>query len=171
MEAKRSLEKLEESKCFKDWKKKNKDNYLSYMFCLIGMNKEENQVGYYNKKKNLVTAFDVMNDVKICAEEEPFKKDDDAIKELSLGKITLDFADAIKIVESIQKEKYPNEKPIEIIAILQELDPFGTIFNVTHVTQSFKTLNVKINAENSDIVHEELVSIIQFPDKGKQPKK
>lgn len=171
METKKILGQLQESKEFRDWQKKasNKKCYLSHIFYMIGKNKEECQIGYYDRKKNEITSFEVGNDIRISSVERPFKPDEMKVNEVDLKKVKIDFNDAILIVENLQKTKYPSEKPIEVIAVLQNLDGFGTIFNVTHVTQSFKTLNVKVNADNGDILRDELVSIIQFPKNGKLP--
>ncbi|MBW3022928.1 hypothetical protein KY308_02405, partial [Candidatus Woesearchaeota archaeon] len=58
-------------------------------------------------------------------------------------------------------EKYKTHIPIKRIAILQHL-PIGQVWNITYVTQSFNTLNIKINAETKEIVSDKLVSIVQF---------
>ena len=48
------------------------------------------------------------------------------------------------------------------IVILQNLSEFGNIWNITYVTHSFKTLNMKINAENGKILHHDIVSLMDF---------
>jgi hypothetical protein len=172
MEAKKILEQLHESKEFKEWLKKanNKKCYLSHIFYIVGSKKEECQIGYYDGKKDEITSFEVGTSVRISSVEKPFKPEDMKVKEVDMKEVVLDFKEAIAIVEDLQKTKYPAERPIEIIAVLQNLEGFGIVFNITHVTQSFKTLNVKVNAENGDILKDQLVSVISFPQKdGKLP--
>ena len=50
----------------------------------------------------------------------------------------------------------------DIQKILQNLGEFGNIWNITYVTHSFKTLNIKINAENGKILHHSLDSLMDF---------
>ncbi|MBU0535712.1 MAG: hypothetical protein KKE20_02010 [Nanoarchaeota archaeon] len=162
--AKNVLSQLKESKVFKDWVKNNPKAYLCHVFFLFGK-KEQCQIGYYDSKKDLITSFDVDKNVTLGTTEKPFKPEGMEVKEVSMKDVSLDFKEAIAIVEDIQRTKYPSEKPVEIIVILQNLASHGTVFNVTHVTHSFKTLNVKVKADNGDILDEQLVSIIQFSGK------
>ncbi len=160
---KKVIEKLKQSSVFQDWQKNNKNSFLSHIFYMLSTKKEDCQVGYYDKERNIITSFEVGDDVKILSEEEPFKPEGMEVKELNPESAKLDFKEAIAIVEDLQKNKYPSEKPVEIVAILQNLEALGNVYNITHISRSFKTLNAKVNAENGDIVDEKLVSIAQFP--------
>ena len=68
----------------------------------------------------------------------------------------------LKKAEEFKKEKYPNELVSKTIAILQNLDEYGTIWNTTYVMHSFKTLNMKISPENGKILHHSLESLMDF---------
>jgi len=58
--------------------------------------------------------------------------------------------------------------PVKIIAILQNLENLGNVWNLTFVIAAFNTLNMKINAENGKIVEHKLSSILSFKkDEGK----
>lgn len=164
--AKSALKTLEDSKEFREWKKENQDMSLCHIFLLVSKAGEECQIGFYDRKKDLITSFDLKKgSVSIHSTEKPFKPEGMKVNEVDMKNVLIDFKEAIAIVEDLQKEKYPSEKPVEIIAILQNVKDHGTVFNVTHVTHSFKTLNVKVNAENGDILDDQLVSVIQFSGK------
>lgn len=171
MEIKKEIETLQKSREFGQWHRKNKDNYLSYALFMTGEGNDRLEVGYYNRKNDKVTTFCIngcgtgRQKIDVKPEENIFKKPDADVEELDMAGVKMDFPEVVSISQDIQKKKYPAESPIKLIMILQKLDPFGNIYNVTFVTSSFKTLNLKINAENGDVVDEQLVSLVQFPGK------
>ena len=81
---------------------------------------------------------------------------------IDLNKVKLSFAEIIDLASEFQKEKYPKEESNKIIAILQNLEKFGNVWNLTFITESFKTLNIKVNTENGKIVEHKLSSIFEF---------
>lgn len=171
MDIKKEIEELQKGEVFRKWKGKNKDNYLSYALFIFDEDKDKLEVGYYNKKTDKVTTFCILNcgsenrNVKLENEENVFKKPDMKVEELDMGSEIMDVNNILSICSSLQKEKYPAETPVKIILILQKLDPYGQIYNVTYVTKCFKTLNMKIDSETGDIVEDQLVSLVQFPQK------
>ncbi len=95
-------------------------------------------------------------------EEEVFKKPDMEVKPIDMEKAKLKFNEIIAKAEKFKKEEYPKEAISKTIAILQNLQDFGTVWNITFVTDSFKTLNMKINPENGEIMHCNLDSLMSF---------
>ena len=75
--------------------------------------------------------------------------------------VKLDISDALGKANLLQKEKYSVHNPVKIIVILQTI-PEGTVYNITYITQSFKTLNIKVSAITGDIVADKLLSIFDF---------
>lgn len=170
MDLKKRIGFLQESMEFKDWKAKNKDNFISYALFITGEKDDTLQIGYYNRKSDKVTTFDISADdkdkgVSIKPEESVFKKLDMKIEAISMDDVEVSISDVLSECQRLQKEKYPSETPVKIIMILQRLSPYGQVFNVTYVTKCFKTLNIKIDCGTGEIVHEELVSLMQFPSK------
>ena len=53
----------------------------------------------------------------------------------------------------------------KIIAIIQNLDK-EQIWNVTFLTQSFKTLNLKIKSDNGEIIEKKLDSLFKIEKGG-----
>ncbi|MBD3313624.1 hypothetical protein GF345_04235 [Candidatus Woesearchaeota archaeon] len=164
--AKKVLGLLEASSAFSEWRKDNPEPYLCHIFFILKKDSDQCQIGYYDKEKDLITSFDVEGeDASLHSTEKPFKPEGMKVNKTDISKVNIDFKEAIAIVEDLQKTKYPAEMPVEIIAILQNIDGIGIVYNITHVTKSFKTLNVKVSADNGDIMDEQLVSIVQFPQK------
>ncbi len=163
MELKSAFKKLEESNDFKNWSSKNPDDFLSYAFKIIENNKQEPwQLGFYHKTTDKITSFIINDSIKIQEEEEIFKKPDMKIMPLEIKKATIPFENILKKAKEFQKNKYPKELASKTIAILQNLEEYGTIWNITYVTHSFKTLNMKINPETGEILHHDLESLMDF---------
>ncbi len=152
------LEKVHNSNEFKQYQKKNPNAYLVHLFFMTGNGID---VGYYNAETDLLAAFNTKDEVKKVVEEKPFKQST-TIHELDLKKVKLNFDDAFDIAIQCQKEKYKNEQVNKEIVILQELDDCGLIYNITFITESFKTLNIKIDAQTKDIVSQNLAPLIGF---------
>ena len=166
MDLQTALKKLKQSKEFKDWNKKKKDTFLSYILMMIDNNKKTPwQIGYYNKSNDKIITFIVEDEIKMEQEEEIFKIPGMEVKPLDIEKAKIPYDEILKISQEFQKEKYPQELSRKTIAILQNLEQYGNIWNITYVTISFKTLNMKINAENGEIIHHNLQSLMDFVEK------
>ncbi|MBI4452216.1 hypothetical protein HY637_02195 [Candidatus Woesearchaeota archaeon] len=163
MDLKPALKKLEESTSFKDWQKKNKSTYFSYAFRIPQEMPNEWQLGFYNAKKDKITTFVMKDDaVSIRAEEDVFKRDETKVKEIKVEKVMLTFDNVMGKANEFQQKNYPNDKSVKTIAILQNVQEYGTIWNITYVTQSFNTLNMKIDASTGKILEHNLSSVFSF---------
>ena len=169
MELKFALKKLRESKEFKDINLKNPDIFLSYAFKMLDDNKEQPwQFGFYHKSTDKIVTFIVEEtQIGIQEEEEIFKKPETEVKQIDLEKVKIPFKDLLKKVKEFQKKKYSKELVDKTIAILQNLKEYGTIWNITYLTRSFNTLNIKANAENGRIIHHNIDSLMSFAKKEK----
>ncbi len=155
------LARLEADAHFKKYK--NADRILTHIFFIKEQSGINNaQIGYYDKKKDLLTTFQI-EDKSITAmpEAEAFKKENDVLKELDMSKVKIDYEKADSITQEVQEDKYPAELPIKKIFILQHLD-LGQVWNITFVTRNFKTLNIKVDASTGEVVSDKLVPIISF---------
>lgn len=158
MKIKELLKTLEQSKEFKDWKKLNKDSYFVHIFI---MSEQGNQIGYYNPKNNKITSFIIEEQIKIMPEEEPFKKEKTKIKPLDIEKVKIDYDKALETANNLQKEKFSEHKPVKTIAILQNIEN-KDLWNITFITQSFNTLNIKVDAATNKIIEHKLTPLMQF---------
>ncbi|MBW2993746.1 hypothetical protein KY317_04190 [Candidatus Woesearchaeota archaeon] len=158
---KESLGELKNSELFKNWKKKNPESFLSYGFAAIPK-LEFWKIGFYHPDKDILTSFIVENEIEIEGEEKAFKKEQTKIKKLNTAKIKTNHKEILKTAEKLQKEKYRNENPKQIIMIIQNLAEQGTIWNITYVTETISTLNIKISAETGKILSHNLVRLFEF---------
>jgi len=161
MELKQALDKLKQSKEFKDM---NKDIFFSYALIMQENNQTGKwQLGFYNKSTDKMITFVVdTKEIKTEKEEEIFKKPETQVIEVNLKKAKIAYIEILKKAEEFQKKEYPKELVSKTIAILQNLEEFGTIWNITYVTLTFNTLNMKINPENGKIINHKLESLMSF---------
>ena len=162
MEIKDTLKRLEESSEFKKWKKNHKDSFLAHIFKMLDdANRDDWQIGYYNKDDTITTFIITKDDIKIAETENIFKKPDAKIEKLEEEKIKIDITNALETAEKTQAKEYKQETPYKIITILQKLN-IGQVYNITYVTQSFKVLNFKIDSSTGKILKKTLQPIMDF---------
>ena len=156
-----SLDELENSEVFKEWSKNNPNCYLSFGFVMI---KAEDlwRIGYYHPNNEQVTSFVIDESILVEPEDKSYKKPESEVKELNPDEIQISYAQALKLAEEVQKEKYSTEIPMKIVMIIQNHNELGNIWNVTYVTQTFKTLNIKIDAASGDIIKDQLIELFEF---------
>ena len=164
MDLKPTLKKFEESPDFRKWRQKNKNTYLSYAFKIPQeMGSNDWQLGFYNRKNDKITTFEILGDnIKIKPEEEIFKKEDTKVNQIQLEKVKLTFDNAIEKANEFQQKNHPKDKSIKTIAILQNILEFGNVWNITYITEAFNTLNMKIDASSGKILEHNLSSIFSF---------
>ena len=162
MDFKTALKKLKESSEFKKWISKNKKSYLTYAFTMIeNSENSEWQIGYYDKKLDKVAVFTINNNIEINPEQEVFKKPGESIKKVNIEDVKLGLDDVLKKANNIKEKKYPKEVVTKTIAILQNIK-LGQLWNITLITSSLNTINIKIDAKTGKIIKHELVSLFQF---------
>lgn len=154
--------KLLESKFFKDWKTENKDDYLVNFFKFYESGVDTPwQIGFFNKETDLMTTFVMEDEIIMNPPSEVFKKDD-TIDELNLEEVKVDFQDALNTAKKFQEEGHPGEKPMKIVILLQNKQG-STHYNITYITQTLKTLNIKISAiEDIKILDSKVTNLMDF---------
>ncbi|MBW2989192.1 hypothetical protein KY358_02630 [Candidatus Woesearchaeota archaeon] len=156
------LNRLEEDKEFKEWHSRNKESFLAHVFKMLDdANKDDWQAGYYNPDDTITTFIIIPESIKIAETENIFKRPDAKIRKLEKDKIKVDITEALQTAEKTQAKEYSNEVPFKIITILQRLE-IGQVYNITYVTQSFKTLNFKVDSSNGKLLEKSLKSIMDF---------
>jgi len=173
METREILKVLEQSDEFRKWRKQDSKSYLCHFFFMFGndpLSKDSPvQVGYYHPEHDRIITFLVDHaekQVKMTEESEIFKKPDAKVQELKMGSVKLDIGDAMESGIRIQKSEYKNEEPMKTIIVLQKLDK-NIVWNVTYITKTMNTLNLKIDAANGKVVDKRLVSLMDFKVKDK----
>jgi len=164
MQFKDALKNLESSKEFKEWRKENKEDYLVHGFATLVSYYDEPfnwQIGYYNKKTDKITPFDVGENIVVGEPSEAFKKTE-IIEELDIKKVTIRLAEALKKVEQKQKEEYSTQTPMKIFCVIQNYEKYKEIWNITIVTIKMNTLNIKIDPMTGKIKEDKLSSLMSF---------
>lgn len=160
MDFREALQKLNKSSEFVEWHTKHNNSYLSYGFIMIAKDvRADWQLGYYNPSNDTLTSFSVNKTVIQNPDAEIFKNKT-KVQKLDLAKVKITLEKALDKSEKLQKEKYSVHDALKKIAILQNLD-MGQVWNITYVTQTFKTLNIKINSETGEIVKYDLIDLFK----------
>ena len=156
-----ALEKLNKSDIFCEWSRNNKNCYLVHGFLMLDPNvKQEWQIGFYDPGKDNITTFNVNSKITKNPESEVFKEEK-RIGELEPDNINFFFDDACEKAEKLQKEKYPRHLPVKKIFVLQKLSG-RQVWNITFVTQTFKTLNMKFDSKTGEIISDQLISLFRI---------
>jgi len=156
MQPKEIIEELGKSPEFKSWREEHKNFHLAHFF--KDCSKEEIEVGYTNN--DILAIFTLSSrGIRFSEEDEILKEDNLKINMLDIAKVKLDFEQAIEIARKINKEKYNNIQSIKEIVILQNIEA-GQVYNITFITNSFETINIKIDAETGKVLKEEKVSFL-----------
>lgn len=166
MQIKDILASLRKDKVYTDWKNDNKDTFLAHVFKMSDEpNKDTWQVGFYEEKQDRMTTFVLENDaIKMIPHQEIFKKHDMHVRKIDEDKIKVDLDEALATADKLQQEKYKVHVPLKKIIILQTLD-MGQVYNITFVTRSFNTLNIKVDSLSGEVVEEKVQSIVEFDKK------
>ena len=159
-----ALKRLKQSKEFSSLGEKIEGIYFSYAMTMLENNKSTPwRLGFYHKSTDKMMTFIVdEGEIKMEKEEEIFKKPGMEVKKVDIEKIKIPYDEILKKAEEFRKNKHPHELARKTIVILQNLGEFGNIWNITYVTHSFNTLNIKINTENGKILHHSLESLMDF---------
>ncbi len=161
MELKEAINKLDKNSEFKQWKQKNPDAFFSYALKILEENTEQPwNLGFYRKSTDKVATFIVDEKIDMQEEEEIFKKPDTEVKLIETEKAKMPFSDILGKVKGFTDKTYPNELIKKTIAILQNLEKYGTVWNITHITHSFNTINIKAGAEDGRILYNNIESIM-----------
>jgi hypothetical protein len=167
MEMKNALRKLNQSIKFVKWNKKNNKSKLTHAFIMVGNNEnDEWQFGYYNPETDKVATFTVNDSVSLNDEQDVFKKPGDKVKCINLNNVKISLEKAIEKADEIKEKHYPKETINKRIAILQNID-HGQLWNITFVTHSFKTINIKINSSDGKVIKHGVISLFEFRSKAK----
>ena len=165
-------DKLLESAEFQDWQKKNPQAFLSHFYCQL----DESfnlispwEVGFYDPKKDTITTFVVGKEISLRPEEAVFKKEG-SLKKLDLAKVKIKLAQALIRFKKIKEKYYSLELLLKGFAILQYFQN-KTMWNLSFATRSMNILNIKIDAETSEVISHQLINFIERrKDEGKEKK-
>ena len=155
------IEKLEDSKEFKTWKKDHEKSYLVHAFV---MNDQANanipQIGYFDPETRLISVFVVADTITKNEDAEVFQEQKKLVNKLDLEKVKITEVQATETANKFLQDEYKVQS-MKSFMILQNLDNVGQVWNVTYVTNQFKTVNIKVDAATNEIKEHKEVSLIQ----------
>ncbi|MCX6709464.1 MAG: hypothetical protein NTV63_00710 [Candidatus Woesearchaeota archaeon] len=150
IEFRESFESLKSNPEFRKFIKENPSLYLASVFTLIEDKPMEWEFCFYDRKKDRLEPFIISSSgVNRAEESEAFKEPGKKLKKIDEKALKLGLKEILSIAAGFQAEKYPAEKPVKIIVVLHQEE--NLIWNITYLTQTFKTLTVKILAESGEI--------------------
>ena len=164
MEIKELLERVMNSRLYKNFNNDDKA-YLCSFFKIDGEEEQDEwQVDFYNPENDKITSFkEIGNQIRIIGKDSKiFKEKEAKVNELRIDKVKIAPEDAIKAVDELKKKKYSGEEALRRIVILQSTKEFKENWNITYLTTSFNILNVKINAKNGKVIEESLKPALTF---------
>ncbi len=157
----KEIKDLEQTTEFKEWKDANNAYYLTHVFFMTAAPVE---IGYYNPESDQIVTFEKKETIHRSDPQEAFKEKR-KILPLIVSKIKVSYEEALEIASKHKSEKYPKEEINKTIAILQNLQ-IGQVYNITQVTTTFKTVNMKINTESGELIASEIQSILNLGGKA-----
>ncbi|MFH1211403.1 MAG: hypothetical protein V1659_00560 [Candidatus Woesearchaeota archaeon] len=163
MHIKEALKRVEDSKEYKDFIKKNPKFYLVHCFRLDeGKSPFGWQLGYYSEKEDKMVVFDVpaSGEIKRGEKEDVFKQTK-SIEGIELDHLEVFLDKALEIVAEHKKERASSEPIAKRLILLQRVDG-KQMWNITLVTHSFKLLNVKIDTTSGEVLSESYESIMSI---------
>ncbi len=157
MKIKEYISEIEKQEKFKEWKKRHKESYLAHVF----FDGSSFEAGYYNKDDSITTVKINDSNIEIDEEKEIFKKDKKAVKRLDISGVNADYDEAERAAKKLQQENYSGHEPIKVICVLQNIDA-GQVYNFTFITQTFQTLNIKVDSKTKKIIEHRLYSLMDI---------
>ncbi len=138
--------KIEESEEFKQFKEKTPDAILANAFTML----KDWQLDYYSKITDRITSFTIEDNKITLKESEIFRK-----RKQEIFPLNLDIK--IPIEQAIEKTEIKNaQKTIAVLQIIEKKQ----IWNITLITSSFKTINIKIDANSGEIISKQETSLL-----------
>ena len=154
--------KLEKTKEFLKFKRVYPKSYFYSAFSMYeNMEDMAWQMNYYDPETEKITTFELNDGIKITINSKLFQKVKEKPKELDLDKVKINLKDAISIINKLRDDKYKDEHENKVIAILQNIEN-KQVWNITYITSELRLLNVRIDSNNGNIIHEKFESITRL---------
>jgi hypothetical protein len=161
MDIMKIVQDLQSSAEYRDWSRNNKKSYLVHAFKLLDeINKDMWQIGFYVPEHDRIVTFIINGGIQVCPEAEIFKENKKKILPLKLDKVKISFVSASERADKIRVKKFPKENPLKKFFILQHLKQ-GQLWNITYLTETYKTINIKLNADSGKVIECHIVNIIE----------
>lgn len=162
MDFHKALHTLTNDLSFKHWHKEHAQTFLAHGFLMLDeANKDTWQIGFYDEQKQRMTTFLVNGNKVEHTDEQEILQGPAPIQKLNPSEVKIEAQKAIGIANDLVKKEYGKEMILKHFFVIQHAEEH-TIYNVTYFTQSFKTINIKINAENGEILKHNIQALADF---------
>lgn len=162
MDFHKALHTLTNNLSFKHWHKEHNNAFLAHGFLMLDeANKDTWQIGFYDEQKQRMTTFLVNGNKVEHTDEQEILQGPAPIQKLDPSEIKIEAEKAMEIANKLVKEEYGKEMLLKHFFIIQHAEG-STIYNVTYFTQTFKTINVKIDAEDGKILKHNIQVLAEF---------
>ena len=163
MDFKQTIGLIEESKDFREFISKNPHYYLVHVFTT----KETDdygvwQIGYYSKDTDKIVVFEEHDElINVHPPADALKKEE-YIQPLDITKVNISRDNAVEIYEELLKDNYSKELLSKSIILLQNLPEYGQVWNITLVTLALNVINIKIDANTSQVLKHEKQNLMNW---------
>jgi len=158
------LDKLSKEQLFLDWEVHHPAKFLSHFFAQINGKIaliSPWEIGFYDTITKKITIFtEYENNFIIKPADDVFKKESDEVEQLKLEDIKISLDQAKKNCLKALPEKFPSEAFGDGFLILQCWKE-NIVWNFTFITKSLKFVNLKISANNGEVIEHQAVELVQ----------
>ena len=161
-----TLEAIEKSKEFKEFKKEHEDDYLCAGFFVLDFEQGINQQQLdYSLKDGTIFTFSLSENEIVVKEAETIEGKKQKLPELN-KEVKIDLENLKEIAEKRKEKEGIENRITKIIAILQKHED-KQIWNLTCMMEGFGILQVHINSETGEILKFEKRNLFDFVKKVK----
>ncbi len=159
------LQDLSEDQLFKDWKKQHQTSFLSHFFCPITGDykaKTNWEIGFFDKDSGKITVFAAMKEggFEIKPADDIFKKETDKVQQLEMEKVKSKVDEASERFKEGLKDFFQSEQLGDGFLILQNFKG-NIVWNFSFITKTIKFINIKICANDCNIVSHDVIELVQ----------
>ena len=155
MEFQSLIKELENTSLFNAWRVRVPDAFLAHIFVLLDeTNRGTYHVGYYDPNNERMTTFVVgKGTVDIIEDQEVAKAAGAHLQPLDITLVNDTEKKVLQEAEKIRKEHYAKALVFKSFYIIQAIDD-QQVYNITFMTQDFKTINIKLDMQRELISHD-----------------
>ena len=154
MEFQDIVKELQNTQDYHDWKLDHADAYLAHIFVMLDdANKGLFQIGYYDISSDTISTFVVGHGEVHLIPDQEVAKTGGVVDPLDISLVNGSSDEVTSTADDIRKEHYGSIPFIKSFFVIQSLDD-TQIYNVTYLTQDFKTINIKLDMALTLISHD-----------------
>lgn len=136
---------------------------LVHLFQMFSQNTQPHwQISYYNKDTKSMITFHMNEQITVENHTQLATLDEKQILPLHIEEVSISFEKAKQITEECIAKEHKKLPTTTQIFLLQHIPLIGIVWNITYVTNDFKTINVKIDAKTGEIKLQNVNSLLDM---------